>query len=91
MRRLLTAFVVPIFGLFLLIGCKEVKPTSVPEEESVDSVMEEEAIPFQLADEGHGVAADVPIRENFANTIAWEPFLRSDKDGNISFSFTNSC
>ena len=38
MRRLLTAFVVPILGLFLLIGCKEVKPTSVPEEESVDSV-----------------------------------------------------
>lgn len=30
------------------------------------------------------------IRENFANTIAWEPFLRSDKDGNISFRFTNA-
>ena len=44
MRRLLTAFVVPILGLFLLIGCKEVKPTSVPEEESVESVMEEEVI-----------------------------------------------
>ncbi len=55
-----------------------------------DSVMEEEAIPFQLSNEGREVAADVPIRENFANTIAWEPFLRSDKDGNISFSFTNA-
>lgn len=30
------------------------------------------------------------VRENFANTIAWEPFLRSDKDGNISFRFTNA-
>lgn len=30
------------------------------------------------------------IRENFANTIAWEPFLKSDKDGNISFKFTNA-
>lgn len=40
------------------------------------------------------VAEEVPeagyIRENFANTIAWEPFLRSDKDGNISFRFTNA-
>ncbi len=33
---------------------------------------------------------DIPFRENFANTIAWEPFLRSDKDGNIKFSFTNA-
>ena len=41
MRKLLTAFVVPVLGLFLLIGCKEVKTTPVPEEESVDSVMEE--------------------------------------------------
>ena len=30
------------------------------------------------------------IRENFANTVAWEPFLKSDKDGNISFKFTNA-
>ena len=30
------------------------------------------------------------IRENFANTIAWEPFLRSDADGNIKFSFRNA-
>ncbi len=30
------------------------------------------------------------IRENFANTVAWEPFLRSDKDGKIEFRFRNS-
>ena len=55
-----------------------------------DSVVEEEAIPFQLANEGRGVEADVPIRENFANTIAWEPFLRSNKNGIAKFSFTNA-
>lgn len=40
------------------------------------------------------VAEDVPeqgyIRENFANTIAWEPFLRSDENGDISIRFTNA-
>ena len=50
----------------------------------------EEAIPFQMAEEKPQATPDIPIRENFANTIAWEPFLRSDKDGNISFSFTNA-
>ncbi len=40
-------------------------------------------------------AADSPeeggyIRENFANTIAWEPFLRSDENGDICFSFRNA-
>ena len=30
------------------------------------------------------------VRENFASTVAWEPFLRSDKDGRIEFSFRNA-
>ena len=30
------------------------------------------------------------IRENFANTIAWEPFLRSDQDGVVTFNFTTA-
>lgn len=30
------------------------------------------------------------IRENFANTLTFQPFLRSDKDGNVSFTFTTS-
>ena len=55
-----------------------------------DSVVEDEAIPFQMAEQKPQATPDIPIRENFANTIAWEPFLRSDKDGNISFSFTNA-
>ena len=50
----------------------------------------DEAIPFQMAEQKPQATPDIPIRENFANTIAWEPFLRSDKDGNISFSFTNA-
>ena len=33
---------------------------------------------------------EVSVRENFANTIAWEPFLRSDKDGVVTFNFTTA-
>ncbi len=40
---------------------------------------------------GDGETADGGyIRENFANTIAWEPFLRSDENGEVSFSFRNA-
>ena len=30
------------------------------------------------------------IRERFANALTFQPFLRSDKDGNLSFSFSTS-
>ena len=30
------------------------------------------------------------IRENFANTIAWEPFLLADENGEVSLRFTNA-
>ena len=30
------------------------------------------------------------VREDFASTVAWEPFLLSDKDGRIEFSFRNA-
>lgn len=36
------------------------------------------------------IAADVVIREDFATTLAWEPFLKADKGGNVQFTFTNS-
>ena len=36
------------------------------------------------------IAADVVIREDFATTLAWEPFLKADKGGNVQFSFNNS-
>ena len=49
------------------------------------TVMEEEF----AADEA--VAGSITaVRENFASTVAWEPFLRSDKDGRIEFSFRNA-
>ncbi len=49
-------------------------------------VMTEEAV----ADDMGGAAEDGLVRENFANTIAWEPFLRSDKDGVVTFNFTTA-
>ena len=33
---------------------------------------------------------EIELREDFATTIAWEPYLRSDDKGNISFTFTNA-
>ncbi len=41
------------------------------------------------ADEG-AEEENTAIRENFANTIAWEPFLRSDGDGIVTFNFTTA-
>ena len=34
--------------------------------------------------------AEVTVRENFANTLAWEPCLRTDAEGNVTFDFTTS-
>ena len=59
---------------------------AIEEEEEED----DEAIAFMLADGGQSYNTDIPIRENFANTIAWEPFLRSDNDGKVQFKFTNA-
>ena len=62
------------------------------------NMMVEEAV-YEAADMEDGLVADsgggqqpenAAIRENFANTIAWEPFLRSDKDGVVTFNFTTA-
>ncbi|MCR4824732.1 MAG: hypothetical protein K5849_05170 [Bacteroidales bacterium] len=37
-----------------------------------------------------GGGENTAIRENFANTIAWEPFLRSDQDGTVTFRFSTA-
>lgn len=53
--------------------------------------MEEQAIPFQLAEAANdteGLPANV--RSYFSNTICWEPFIRSDAQGNASLRFTTS-
>ncbi len=33
---------------------------------------------------------DAPVRANFANTVAWEPFLRADENGEVTFRFTTA-
>ena len=33
---------------------------------------------------------DVAVRENFAKSLLWEPFLRSGEDGSLSFDFETS-
>ena len=57
-------------------------------------MVEEAAVEAPMADSADGApepdAEDIPIREDFATTIAWEPFLKADKDGTVQFSFTNS-
>ena len=66
-------------------------PAALAEVEEAE-VMSNDAVMLSAASEE---ASDTEgtggyIRENFANTIAWEPFLRSDADGNIKFSFRNA-
>ena len=52
-----------------------------------DMAVTEEAIPFQLAvDE----SAQVTVREDFAVSLAFEPFLRSSADGTVSLEFNTS-
>ena len=55
----------------------------------VEYVEEEEAVPFALAAPEAGPESGY-IRENFANTIAWEPFLVADENGEVSLKFTNA-
>ncbi|MBR4788738.1 MAG: hypothetical protein IK030_03365, partial [Bacteroidales bacterium] len=61
--------------------------------DEVEMMVEEAAVEAPMADSASGAvseADDIPIREDFATTIAWEPFLKADKDGTVEFSFTNS-
>ena len=58
-----------------------------------EAMVEEEAAVSDVAagaSTAEEIASDIVIREDFATTLAWEPFLKSDKAGNVSFSFTNS-
>lgn len=53
-----------------------------------EDAVEEECMVFSASTESaEAPAAPVTVRENFAKTIAWEPMLRSDSEGNVSFSF----
>ena len=59
---------------------------AVEESAVLDDSME---ITREAADAG-AVEENTAIRENFANTIAWEPFLRSNDDGIVTFNFTTA-
>ena len=54
---------------------------------AVEDVLEEEAIPFQLANKA---LPDTKLRSSFLNRLCFEPCLRPDADGNLSFSFNSS-
>ncbi len=55
------------------------------EDAAVPDDVAEEAVDFVEAEE-----QELSVRENFANTIAWEPFLRADNDGVVTFSFSTA-
>ena len=41
-------------------------------------------------DDSMDMGEDIAVREDFAKTVAFEPFLRSDADGKIVFNFSNA-
>mgnify|MGYP002856363996 FL=1 len=52
-----------------------------------DSAMVAEEESVEADDGADAPQGNVSVRENFAATMAWEPFLLSDKEGLIDFSF----
>lgn len=52
--------------------------------------VEEEVMAEAPAEDGGAGAEEVHVRSEFRGTLAWEPFLRSGKDGNVSFTFNTS-
>ena len=57
-----------------------------------DAAVAEEAIPFQMVEEKPGFdgGEDVPIRSKFETALTFQPYLVSDAEGNLSFSFETS-
>lgn len=69
----------------VMYGAVKEEMADVDDALAFDESMEtEEAIPFQLVDE---VGPHAMVRENFANTLAFEPELRSDAAGHVEFEF----
>ena len=56
------------------------------------AAVENEAVPFQMVEEKPGFDAgeDVPIRSKFETALTFQPYLVSDADGNLSFTFETS-
>ena len=60
-------------------------------DDAMPMVEEEEVLEMgYAAPEPESVPESGYIRENFANTIAWEPFLLADDNGEVSLRFTNA-
>lgn len=67
--------------------------TAATRSPSMVGVLQDQATPEMedaLGSEETGAAEEIRVRENFGATMAWEPMLRSDADGNIEFKFTGS-
>lgn len=64
------------------VASKAMVLTADVADDAMSSVVQEEAVAEAPVPE------DIAIRENFAKTLAWEPALRPDSDGNVEFSFT---
>lgn len=60
------------------------------EDDATVELVETESIPFMSIDSGVEAPEEVTVRENFATTLAFQPFLRSDKFGNMLLDFTTS-
>jgi len=76
-------------GMVLMSKASVTNDMDMVEEEA----MADMAVPVAMEAGGEAaedLTADIPIREDFATTIAWEPFLKADSDGNVKFTFTNS-
>ena len=58
--------------------------SSAPQARNTSAVPEEAQQAEEIADES------IAIREDFATTIAWEPYLKADENGLAEFSFSNS-
>ncbi len=56
----------------------------------MEETYEEEAAPVPAPAGGINDDAEVSVREDFANTIAFEPFLESDASGKIVLDFTTA-
>lgn len=55
-----------------------------------DMVVVEEACAFLPLPDGDRSAESAVVRENFANTLAFEPFIRTDGKGRMSMTFKTS-
>ena len=50
------------------------------------AMVEDAAVPVENSKEAPSAPQEVHVRDNFSATMAWEPCLRSDKDGLIEFN-----